>query len=418
MDQPYRMRAVLVPLDPTPSQIQLLRSYCGASRFAYNWTVSTAKENIDTRDEERMAGIDEAFLTKSLSWSPYSMDLLWNSMKYKVAPWQNDVTKHAFRSGVNNASSALKNYHESKRGHRRGRPVGFPNFKNRHSKPSFTMVEFSRSWNWISEDFQHVRLILPRFATDPKITRRREQLQWIHSTESLRRLNRKVVSGEWTVQAVTISFTGGRWQASFSVRQFVLPAPSAMRLIGPLVGVDLGVKHLATLSVPVNGVSDDSGHVENSRHLKGELDRLANLDRRLSRCVKESKNRARIKKRRQLLYARITRTRKLNLHRLSANLAGSFESVVLEDLDVASMVKKSKKNSTKALSRSILDAGLYEFRRQLAYKAEDRGHRVVVVNRFYPLRRSALTVARRKPRSPSVNASSSAISAVSVSTGT
>jgi putative transposase len=66
MDQAYRMRAVLVPLNPTPAQEQLLRSYCGASRFAYNWTVAIANENMDTRQDERRAGIDETDLTKPL----------------------------------------------------------------------------------------------------------------------------------------------------------------------------------------------------------------------------------------------------------------------------------------------------------------------------------------------------------------
>jgi putative transposase len=186
------------------------------------------------------------------------------------------------------------------------------------------------------------------------------------------------------VQAVTISFTGGRWQASFSVRQLTVPAPSVTRLLGPLVGVDLGIKYLATLSVPVPSVSDVNGYVANPKHRDAEFERLAKLNRQLSRSVKGSKNRAKIVKRRRLLYGRITRTRDLYLHRLTTTLAGSFETVVLEDLDVAGMVKKKSKNTTKGLSRSILDAGFGELRRQLTYKADDRGHRVVVVGRFYP----------------------------------
>ena len=80
MDQSYRMRAVLVPLDPTPAQEQLLRSYCGASRFAYNWAVAIAKENWDKRADERRAGIEEARLTTSLDWSPFTLTPLWNSV--------------------------------------------------------------------------------------------------------------------------------------------------------------------------------------------------------------------------------------------------------------------------------------------------------------------------------------------------
>src|SRR5665213_2274276 len=317
MDEPYRMRAVLVPLDPTPAQEQLLRSYCGASRFAYNWTVAIAKANLDTREEERRSGVNETDLTK-LSWSAWSMTPLWNSVKEEVAPWHRDVTKHAFRSGVTNATVALKNYDESKKGLRKGQPVEFPKFKNRRSKQSFTLIEFTRSC-WISEDSRHVRLILPRFATHPRITRRREQLQWLHTTESLHRLKKKVDSGEWTIQSVTISFTGGRWQASFLVRQYVIAAPPSVRQREELVGVDLGVKHLATLSKPVKGVSDDSGHIANPHHLDAELVRLAKLDRQLSRCQKGSKNHGKVR-----------------------------------------------------------------LRRQLTYKVEDRGHRVVVVNRYHP----------------------------------
>jgi len=382
MDEPYRMRAVLVPLDPTPAQEQLLRSYCGASRFAYNWTVAIAKANLDTREEERRSGVNETDLTK-LSWSAWSMTPLWNSVKEEVAPWHRDVTKHAFRSGVTNATVALKNYDESKKGLRKGQPVEFPKFKNRRSKQSFTLIEFTRSC-WISEDSRHVRLILPRFATHPRITRRREQLQWLHTTESLHRLKKKVDSGEWTIQSVTISFTGGRWQASFLVRQYVIAAPPSVRQREELVGVDLGVKHLATLSKPVKGVSDDSGHIANPHHLDAELVRLAKLDRQLSRCQKGSKNHGKLRLRRQRLYGRVARTRNLYLNRLTTTLAGGFETVVIENLNVSGMVRKSKKNSTKELRRTILDSGWGELRRQLTYKVEDRGHRVVVVNRYHP----------------------------------
>ena len=374
---------MVVPLDPTPAQQQLLRSYFGAARFAYNWTIGLVKENLDVRTHEREEGVGESDLTKSLSWTTYSMTPLWNSLKDDVAPWHHDVTKHAFRSGVTNATVALKNFSESKRGVRQGLPVGFPNFKNRHSKMSVTFTETRTQCGWFSEDARHVRLVLPRRATDPRIVRRREQLQWLHTTESLRRLKKKVASGDWTVQAVTISFTGGRWQASFSVRQLVSPANVPKKLLGTLVGVDLGVRHLATLSVPVPGVSDENGHVANPRHLDAELERLAKLNRQLARCVKGSKNRAKLLKRRQLLYGRIGRTRDLYLHRLSATLTGIFEAVALEDLNVTGMVQKSK-NTTHGLSRAVHDAGFYELRRQLTYKANDRGHRVITVDRFYP----------------------------------
>ena len=374
----------MVPLDPTPAQSQLLRSYCGASRFAYNWVIARVKDNLEARSLERTSGIEEDELTKPLDWSPFTLSPLWNAQKGEVAPWHRDVTKHAFRSGVNNASVALKNFSESKNGARQGRPAGFPKFKSRHSRQSVTFTVTGKQAGWFTEDSRHIRLILPRFATDPRITRRREQLQWLHTTESLRRLRKKVAASEWTILAVTISFIGGRWQASFSVRQLVVTAPAAARLLGPIVGVDLGVKHLVTLSVPLVGLSDMNGHVANPRHLDAELERLAKLNRKLSRCVKGSKNRAKLLRHRQLLCGRVARTRGLYLHRLTTTLSGSFETVVLEDLRVTGMLNKMSPSTIKGLSRSILDAGFYEVRRQLTYKAEDRQHRVVVIDRFYP----------------------------------
>lgn len=50
-----------------------------------------------------------------------------------------------------------------------------------------------------------------------------------------------------------------------------------------VVGVDVGLKHLATLSQPVKGLTDEHGHVENPELLKAQLRRLRKLDRRLAR---------------------------------------------------------------------------------------------------------------------------------------
>ena len=69
MEQPFQTRAAVVPLDPTPAQAQLLRSYCGAARFAYNWTIGLVKENLDVRSRERGGGFAEGNLTTSLSWT-------------------------------------------------------------------------------------------------------------------------------------------------------------------------------------------------------------------------------------------------------------------------------------------------------------------------------------------------------------
>src|ERR1041385_207223 len=124
-------RAVIFTLDPSPAQERLLRSYCGATRMAYNWALGEVTANLTVREAERAAGVSRDSLTPALSWSARSLSRRWNAVKAVEAPWWPEVSMHAFRSGVTAAADALNNWHESKTGTRKGRRVGFPRFKSK-----------------------------------------------------------------------------------------------------------------------------------------------------------------------------------------------------------------------------------------------------------------------------------------------
>jgi putative transposase len=158
-----------------------------------------------------------------------------------------------------------------------------------------------------------------------------------------------------------------------------VPAPSPQKRFGALVGVDVGIRHLATLSEPVAGLTDEHGHVANPGALEHQLGRLRKLDRQIARAQPGSKSRRRLLRRRARLHGRVAQTRVLYLHRLSTALAGGFELVAVEDLNVKAMA-----NRKRHLGRRLADAGLGELRRQLSYKTTDRGHTLVAVGRFYP----------------------------------
>ena len=373
-------RAVKFNLDPTPSQERLLRSYCGATRVAHNWALNQVKENLSVRDAERKAGVAEAKLTPALSWSKFALSREWNAVKADVAPWWSDVSMHAFVSGATAAADGLANFSASRKGTRAGRPVGFPSFKSRHKATlSVSFVEINHQLSWLRDDRHHVRLMLPQSPHDKDLARRREQLAWIHTIESTRRLYSLVETGRATIQKATISYRGGRWQVSFQVRHLTVPARRPVQHRGGLVGVDAGISHLATLSQPVPGLTDDEGHVANPKVLHGQLVRLAKLDRTLARKEKGSKNRARVISRRARLHGRITKTRALHLHRVTNALAGGFDIVAIEDLNVAGMA-----NRKRHLGRALADSSLGELRRQLTYKTDDYDHTLVTVGRFYP----------------------------------
>lgn len=301
------------------SPLRLRSASCAATPerrvFAYNWAVTEVSSNLSVRRAQREAGVGESDLTPPLSWSAYGLSKLWNESKAETAPWWQEVSMHAFRSGLTAAADALGNFSDSKKGERKGRRVGFPRRKSRRrSTPSVSFVEINHHLSWLDPDRHHVRLMLPQSTPDPGVRRRRSHLGWIHTVESTRRLYRLVESGRASIQKVTISYRGGRWQAAFSVRHLVAPAVAARpkSAASQTVGLDAGLRHLATLSSPVRGLTDPTGHVANPAVLSQHLRHLRKLDRAIARCQRGSRNRIRLLKRRARLHGTIAKTRALN----------------------------------------------------------------------------------------------------------
>ncbi len=151
--------------------------------------------------------------------------------------------------------------------------------------------------------------------------------------------------------SATVGECAGHWYVSIQIEQEqAVPANT-----GPVVGVDLGIKQLATLS--------DGTGAPNPHHLKQCLRKLKRLQRAVSRKRKGSHNRRQAAQRLARLHRRVANQRADTLHQLTSRLAKTKSVVVIEDLNVAGMLKNHH------LSQAIGDVGLGEFRRQLAYKA-------------------------------------------------
>jgi putative transposase len=242
-----------------------LRSHCGAQRFAFNWGLRSIKANLNQRAAELSYGVAESELTPRLDWSAYGLRKAWNGVKDHIAPWwPPENSKEAYASGLANLASALRNWALSQSGDRKGRPARFPRFKTKKSAMScrFTTGAFGLA----DADRRHVRL--PRVGT-------------VRTHESTRKMARRIDAGNARIRSATVTFTRGRWFVSFSVE---VQSPCSIAA-GPqgVVGVDLGVKHLAVLSAPVPSVSDQRGMVANPRHLEHAQRRLSRLHRRCAR---------------------------------------------------------------------------------------------------------------------------------------
>jgi len=367
------IRAYRFALDPTPRQARDLVRHAGAARFAFNWGLAAVKANLGQREAERTYGIAEDDLTPVLSWSMYSLRKAWNQVKGEVAPWWAQCSKEAYASGLARLAAALKNWSDSKRGKRAGRAVGFPGFKSRRTVvPS---VMFTTGAIRVEPDCKHVTL--PRLGA-------------IKTHESTRKLHEKIEAGAARILSATVRFERGRWHVAFIVD--ALHVHVAPRRPDAVLGVDLGIKTLAVLS--------EGEPVENPRHFDASRRKLARASRTVSRRQgpdrrtgqKPSNRWTRANVARNKVHHKVAAQRRDGLHKLTTKLAKQYGTIVIEDLNVAGMVRNRK------LARLISDAGFGECRRQLTYKTQWYGGRLVVADRWYPSSKTCSGCKTVKPK--------------------
>ena len=332
------LEAVKVALDPTPAQEKLLLSHAGAARFAYNAGLAHVKATMDAGE--------------SLDRSFYALLRWWNANKNELAvdadgvPWWQENSKESYARALESLAKALSNWSKSRRGERKGRRVGFPKFKSKdRTAPRFAYT--AGGFGLVDGDPKALRL--------PKIGR-------VHCMENVAKR-----VGDAKVLRMTISQRAGRWYASLTVEREEPVVKSAPK--GGAVGVDLGVKNLATLS--------DGTVIDNPHPLKKSERNLKRAQQALSRKTKGSNRRAKARAKVAHLHARVANQRIDAMHKLTTRLAETFSDISIEDLHVAGMVKNHH------LAKSIMDAAFGEFRRQLEYKTTRSGARLHVVDRWY-----------------------------------
>lgn len=368
------VQAYRFALDPTPRQARGLERHAGAARFAFNWGLAAVKANLGRREAERSYGIDDDGLTPSFGWSLYALRRAWNQAKGEVAPWWSECSKEAFNTGLDQLARALKNWSDSNRGRRAGRPVGFPRFKSR--RRAVLSCTFTTGVIRLESDRKHVTL--PRLGA-------------IKTHESTRKLSRKIEAGTARILSATIRFERGRWFVAFTVE--TVRTEKTPRRPDAVVGVDLGVKTLAVFS-------DGRPPAENPRHYDAARGKLARASRTVSRrhgpdrrTGQAPSNRwKRANAARNKVHHRVANQRGDALHKLTTSLARECGTVVVEDLNVAGMKRNRR------LARQISDAGFGELRRQLTYKTQWNGGRLEVADRWFPSSKTCSGCGAVKPK--------------------
>ncbi len=344
------IRAYLFALEPTPEQVGAMRSHCGAVRVAYNWCLAQVRANWAQRAAEESYGIPAEERTPWMNTSAYGLRKAWNAAKGEVAPWWRDNSKEAYATGCANLAAAL--------GNRQAGRARMPRLKSR--RRARLSCRFTTGSFGLVGDRRHVRL--PVIGT-------------VRTCESTRKLARKLAAGTARIRSATLSYQRGRWHVAFSVE--VDEAAPSERDGGRVVGVDLGIKELATLST--------GERVPNTRHLDRELRNLRRVQRTCARRhgpdrrtrVEPSHRWRQARARVDRIHTRVANLRRDAAHQLSTRLVREHDTIVVEDLYVAGMLRNRR------LARHIADAGWGELRRQLSYKCERAGVRLVVADRWF-----------------------------------
>ncbi|MER7842309.1 IS607 family element RNA-guided endonuclease TnpB, partial [Streptomyces sp. NPDC096040] len=363
----FAVQAYRYALDPNATQERALRSHCGAARAAYNWALGWVTASWWQRKAEESYGVPEAALTEWRPWSLPSLRKAFNAAKHtdpRFAEWWEENSKEAYSTGLANASSAFDNYSKSKRGQRKGKRAGMPRFKSK--RKARLSCRFTTGVIRVDADGRHVTL--PRLGT-------------IRVHEPTVKLLDRVQAGTARLLSATVRHECGRWFVSFQVEV----KRDIARVARPdvAVGIDLGVKTLAVMA-------DSTGEIRqvpNPNHYDSLRKELRHASRIVSRRQgpnrrtgqKPSRRWEKANAARNKVHHRITNLRTDALHKLTTAVAAEYGTVVVEDLNVAGMLRNRR------LARRIADAGFGEIRRQLTYKSRQRhAARLVVTDRWYP----------------------------------
>src|SRR3989475_8417408 len=319
-------RSHVIRLNTTPEQDISFRKACGVARHAYNWALARWKEARAEGKRVKMKDLKAEY----------------NKIKGEQFPWCYEVTKCAPEQAFSDLSQAFANYWRMKEEgtqpklkHPRkdGEEAGFPHFKSKkRDRLSFYLANDKFS---VHGHTLHV----------PK-------LGDVNMTEELR-FGGKILSA-------TISYRAGWWFVSIAVEvEHETPTHP-----GGTVGIDLGIKTLATLS--------DGTVVENQKHYRRGLGRIQGLSKGLSRKGEGSQNWWKQTRKLAKAHYHVACQRQDTLHKMTTRVARTYALIGLEDLNTKGML------ANHSLAQAVSDASFFEVRRQLLYKSEHDGGSVQV----------------------------------------
>lgn len=370
-------------LDPTEEQAELLTRHAGAARFGFNQCLRFVKTGLTQRLTEP---------TATVPWTGFDLINAFNSWKKSEAagrifavdsnglavvvatglPWRAEVNQQVFEEAAVDCGRALHTWSESRGDRRKGRKVGFPQFKKKTSgKASFRLRNRHPKGS---------RAVIRIGGTHPRSVRL-PSIGTIRVRDDTRNLRRLLAQGRAKILFATVSRRGERWWVALNVEAAELHPEHkhpgrASDDHGGWIGVDRG---LSVFLVAATADGDEVLRIKDApKPLAHGMSRQRRLAKSLSRKKKGSNNRRRAVAMLARHHFRVRNVRRHFLHAVSNELVKNHDRLVIEDLHVIGMMRNRR------LARAIGDAGWTELRGQILYKSRWRGAELAIAARWYP----------------------------------
>ena len=378
------IRSIRVQLLPNNKQRTKLFQFAGAARYAYNWALDKQMDNFrEGRKIQTDGELRKAFtILRHSEGNEWLQDVSNNVTKQAIkdlcVAYKNFFRKQKQPSYIKYTSKKIAHYNRIGKSLTVYDMNGHPKFRSKKNG------DFRFYQDNVKIQFTGTHVKLESLAGSRR--KNRQRLNWIRLAER----NRIPVRAKYTNPR--IAFDGERWWLSVGIQtarelkplrglSFACKKRRYARSEG--IGIDLGIKDLAILS--------DATKVKNinkTRAIRRLKKKRCRLQRQVSRKYQMNKKGDSycktsnlIKSEKQLLRInhRLANIRQNHVHQATTSIIKRKPSFVcLEDLNVRGMMKN------RYLSEKIQEQNLYEFRRQMEYKAHWAKITVVIADRWYP----------------------------------
>lgn len=321
----YRFR-----IYPDEKQRTLINKTLGCTRFVYNYFLNIQKENSYKKASENIK-----YYT--------------NHLKYEY-PFLQEADSIAINKALFNLEDSYKRFFNKQ--------SGYPKFKSKFSKNSYSTTAIYGTYK--NNNYCNIELDLEnKIIKLPKL--KKTKIRGYRNTKSI---NGRIISATVSREPNGKYYVSVLFEMNDEI-QNVVPAS--------IVGIDLGVKKLVTLS--------DGTEYENNKYILKYEKRIKRMQRALSRKVKGSNNYFKCKRKLVTLYNKLANSRKCYIHKISKNITDEYDIITCEKLHTKSMIIEGKKNT---LSKNINDACFNEIIRQLEYKSKFKGKQFYQIYDYYP----------------------------------